>query len=82
MTFEAAADRVKTLKEKPANDTLLKLYGLYKQATVGDNNTSQVRARQTRREGQRNTEDLRTSAQVSFARSLFCFLIALGRAGD
>jgi hypothetical protein len=33
---------VQTLKDKPANDTLLKIYGLYKQATVGDNNASQV----------------------------------------
>lgn len=41
LTFEAAAERVKTLKEKPANDTLLRLYGLYKQATVGDNTASQ-----------------------------------------
>lgn len=41
LTFEAAAERVKTLKDKPANDTLLKLYGLFKQATVGDNTAAQ-----------------------------------------
>jgi acyl-CoA-binding protein len=34
--FKAAADRVKTLPSKPSNDTLLKLYGLYKQAGAGD----------------------------------------------
>jgi len=39
--FEAAAADVRTLTKKPNNDELLQLYGLYKQATVGDNNTSQ-----------------------------------------
>ena len=34
--FEAAAAASKTLPDKPDNDTLLKLYSLYKQATVGD----------------------------------------------
>ncbi len=35
--FEAAIANSKTLSEKPDNDTLLKLYALYKQATEGDN---------------------------------------------
>eukprot|EP00612_Vaucheria_litorea_P002879 CAMPEP_0171461186 /NCGR_PEP_ID=MMETSP0945-20130129/5739_1 /TAXON_ID=109269 /ORGANISM="Vaucheria litorea, Strain CCMP2940" /LENGTH=93 /DNA_ID=CAMNT_0011987491 /DNA_START=82 /DNA_END=363 /DNA_ORIENTATION=- len=43
--FEAAAERVKTGKrksDKPAsNEEKLKLYGLYKQATVGDVTGSQ-----------------------------------------
>jgi acyl-CoA-binding protein len=34
--FEKAAGDVKSLKERPSNDQLLKLYGLYKQATEGD----------------------------------------------
>ncbi len=34
--FEAAAAASKSLPTKPDNDTLLKLYSLYKQATVGD----------------------------------------------
>ena len=34
--FEAASERVKKLKERPDNDTLLRLYALYKQATRGD----------------------------------------------
>jgi acyl-CoA-binding protein len=34
--FEAAASRIKTLKEKPDNDTLLRLYSLYKQGSEGD----------------------------------------------
>ena len=34
--FKAAADRVKTLPSRPSNDTLLKLYGLFKQASTGD----------------------------------------------
>ncbi len=35
--FESAVANSKTLSEKPDNDTLLKLYALYKQATEGDN---------------------------------------------
>lgn len=34
--FEAAVAASKTLPEKPDNETLLKLYSLYKQATAGD----------------------------------------------
>ncbi|MEZ4225932.1 MAG: acyl-CoA-binding protein [Polyangiaceae bacterium] len=34
--FERAQADVKTLKKVPSNDDLLKLYGLFKQATVGD----------------------------------------------
>lgn len=34
--FEQAVAASKDLKEKPDNNTLLKLYSLYKQATVGD----------------------------------------------
>ncbi len=34
--FTAAAEASKTLAQRPDNDTLLKLYSLYKQATVGD----------------------------------------------
>ncbi len=37
--FLQAAEAVKTLNKKPDNDSLSVLYGLYKQATVGDNNT-------------------------------------------
>lgn len=37
--FEAAAKRVQTLSSKPSDQDLLALYGLYKQATVGDNTT-------------------------------------------
>ena len=36
--FLLAADIVKNLKSKPQDEELLILYGLYKQATVGDNN--------------------------------------------
>lgn len=35
--FLEAVANSKTLSEKPDNDTLLKLYALYKQATEGDN---------------------------------------------
>jgi len=39
--FLDAAEEVKKLKTKPSNDHLLLLYGLYKQVTVGDNNTAE-----------------------------------------
>lgn len=39
--FQTAAEEVKKLSKKPSNDHLLLLYGLYKQVTVGDNNTDQ-----------------------------------------
>jgi len=39
--FEQAAAEVRNLTKKPTNEELLALYGLYKQATSGDNNTSQ-----------------------------------------
>lgn len=35
--FDAAVAGSKSLSERPDNATLLKLYGLYKQSTVGDN---------------------------------------------
>ena len=39
-TFQQAVANSKTLSEKPDNDTLLKLYALYKQSTEGDNTGS------------------------------------------
>lgn len=39
MDFQQAADKVKHLKSKPTDSEMLELYGLYKQATVGDCNT-------------------------------------------
>ena len=35
--FEAAAASSKNLTNRPDNATMLKLYGLYKQGSVGDN---------------------------------------------
>ncbi len=35
--FEAAQAASKNLSERPDNSTLLKIYALYKQASVGDN---------------------------------------------
>ena len=35
--FEAAVAGSKTLRERPDNLTLLKIYGFFKQATQGDN---------------------------------------------
>lgn len=39
--FDEAAERVKTLTKRPTDMELLELYGLFKQATIGDNNTSE-----------------------------------------
>ena len=39
--FTNACTVVKKLKTSPSDDELGKLYGLYKQATIGDNNTSE-----------------------------------------
>ncbi len=36
--FEAAKQKVLTLKEKPSNEVMLNLYGLNKQATIGNLN--------------------------------------------
>ncbi len=36
--FNAAVANSKDLSERPDNLTLLKIYGLYKQASLGDNN--------------------------------------------
>ncbi|SAM07865.1 hypothetical protein [Absidia glauca] len=38
--FEQAAKDAKNFTKLPKDDELLELYGLYKQATIGDNNTS------------------------------------------
>ena len=38
--FEQAVANSKNLSEKPDNETLLKIYALYKQATSGDNTES------------------------------------------
>uniref|UniRef100_A0A3Q3ERY4 Diazepam binding inhibitor (GABA receptor modulator, acyl-CoA binding protein) n=1 Tax=Kryptolebias marmoratus TaxID=37003 RepID=A0A3Q3ERY4_KRYMA len=38
--FDTAAAEVKQLKAKPQDDEMLKLYSLFKQATVGDVNTA------------------------------------------
>lgn len=37
--FNTAAEEAQKLTVKPSNDDLLKLYALFKQATVGDNTT-------------------------------------------
>jgi diazepam-binding inhibitor (GABA receptor modulating acyl-CoA-binding protein) len=38
--FDAAAELIKTV-EGPNNDEMLELYGLFKQASVGDNTTGE-----------------------------------------
>ncbi|KAA6428081.1 MAG: acyl- -binding [Trebouxia sp. A1-2] len=41
--FEKAAEEAKSLPDKTSNDDKLILYGLYKQATVGDCNTCKAK---------------------------------------
>jgi diazepam-binding inhibitor (GABA receptor modulating acyl-CoA-binding protein) len=41
MNFETACEKIKLIKTKPDEYNLTRLYGLYKQALVGDCNTSQ-----------------------------------------
>ncbi len=36
--FESSVTRSKELAVRPSNEDLLQMYGLYKQATLGDNN--------------------------------------------
>lgn len=38
--FKLYSEKVKSLKNKPPDSTLLILYGLYKQSTIGDCNTN------------------------------------------
>ena len=38
--LEEAAERLKSLTQRPSNEEFLNLYGLYKQATDGENTTS------------------------------------------
>lgn len=39
--FTQSTEIIKTLTERPTNEELLQLYGLFKQATEGNNTTSQ-----------------------------------------
>jgi len=41
LTFEKAAEAVRNLKTRPNDDTLLNLYGLFKQASTGDVQSTQ-----------------------------------------
>ena len=41
MNFSEAVEKIKTLSQRPDDNTLLKLYGLYKQATIGNCNIAQ-----------------------------------------
>ncbi|KAI9581550.1 acyl-CoA-binding protein homolog [Glossina fuscipes] len=38
--FNAAAERIKTMTKRPNDEEFLELYALFKQANMGDNNTS------------------------------------------
>lgn len=47
--FNAAAEKVKSLTKRPTDQELLELYALFKQASFGDNTTSELHDRQQRR---------------------------------
>ena len=40
VSFQKAAESVKTIHTKPSDELMLEIYGLYKQVTVGDCKTS------------------------------------------
>ena len=40
INFQKAIEYIKNLSQDPSNEELLELYGLYKQATLGNNNTN------------------------------------------
>lgn len=40
--FTAAAEKVKALTKRPTDQELLEVYALFKQGSVGDNNTSMI----------------------------------------
>ena len=60
--FEKAAEEAKSLPDKTSNDDKLILYGLYKQATVGDCNTCMT---------------VYTRPQLTYLASSFCYAICL-----
>lgn len=47
--FNTAAEEVKNLATKPSDNQLLELYGLFKQATVGDNTTCKYKRNKSSR---------------------------------
>lgn len=57
--FDAAAAEVKQLKTKPQDDEMLKLYSLFKQASVGDVNTGVWDSFQTQTKSHRFTQQTR-----------------------
>lgn len=77
--FQAAKEKVGTLPEKPSNDVLLKLYGLFKQGSEGDNNMEQPamfdfvkQAKYNAWEGLRGTSKQEAQLQyITFVDSLF-----------
>ncbi|XP_063232574.1 acyl-CoA-binding protein homolog [Bacillus rossius redtenbacheri] len=76
--FNKAAEDVKGLTKRPTDQQLLDLYGLFKQATVGDNETSKPglldlkgRAKWEAWNGRKGTSQEDAKEQyVSFASSL------------
>ena len=63
--FEAAVANSKKLSERPDNATLLKIYGLYKQATLGD-----VLARGMRVFGLRECASIRVLQEVAMPQGM------------
>lgn len=53
-SFDRAAEEVKVLKQKPNHEEMTTLYGLYKQATVGDVNIGEWSKGEGVVEGEKN----------------------------
>lgn len=72
--FDAAAERIKPVTG-PNNDEMLELYGLFKQATVGDNNTRKL-STPLMLSGPQRLPDAGKTAPASNARNSACMSCA------
>jgi diazepam-binding inhibitor (GABA receptor modulating acyl-CoA-binding protein) len=71
LTFDDAADKVKKLKTSPSNDELLEIYALFKQATVGDNNTSKPGMLDPKGKAKWNAWDSKKGTSTDKAKELY-----------
>ncbi|KAM7407977.1 hypothetical protein PAMA_003624 [Pampus argenteus] len=66
--FDTAAEEVKQLKTKPADEEMLQVYSLFKQATVGDVNTvRRILAREEKHGGRYALMSVRMETEDSAA---------------
>ncbi|MEZ4335503.1 MAG: acyl-CoA-binding protein [Sandaracinaceae bacterium] len=74
--FEAAVDRVQKLPKKPSNDDLLELYGLFKQATVGDVQGKRPGMLDVKGRAKHDAWDKRRGTSADDARAAYVKLVA------